>query len=94
MTDINLKDLRKMAKLREENKIKCFKKIKIMCLNKIRIIAKTEKTNVWFVIPLFLLGYTSYKIEECSEYLIGKLEKRGFKTKLFEPNLLYIYWEI
>lgn len=94
MNDININQLKKEAELRRQNKKKCFDKIKLMCLAKIKLIAKTGETHVWFNIPLFLLGHTSYKIENCSKYLIKKLEKRGFKTRLFDPNLLYIFWEI
>ena len=93
MDDINIKKLKKEEILRRKNREKCFDKIKKMCLNKINITSQTGKTNVWFEIPSFIMGYSSYNIDNCCEYLIKKIQNRGFKTILFKPNILYIYWK-
>ena len=76
---------------KKTNKIKCYNKIKIMVLNKILLVSKTSAKNACFNIPLFLIGETSYNIDDCSTFLKKKLKKRGFKSLLIKPNFLYIY---
>ena len=94
MTDININDLKKNNQKKKNNMIKCYNKIKIMCLTKIKIVSKTDKTNIWFSVPNFLLGHTSYNLDDCINFIINKLKKRGFKTLLLKPNILYIYWNL
>ena len=91
---INVDKLKKDAEERRKFKKKCFKKILEMCLTKIELVAKTNTTNTWFEIPVFVLGYPSYEIEDCSRYIMKKLKKNGFKVFFLNPNFLFINWLI
>jgi hypothetical protein len=48
---------------------------------------------MWFEIPEFILGVPVYKVLECKDYLIKKLENDGFKVTFYEPNNLYVDWK-
>ena len=72
--------------------MKCFNKILEFINNKIILVAKTDTTTTWYEIPLFLLGYPTYEIPECSEYIIKKLKKNGFNVNFLHPNILLINW--
>lgn len=91
---INIEKLKKDAEEKKKYKKKCFKKILEMCLSKIEIVAKTDTTNTWYEIPVFVFGYPSYKIEEASKYVMKKLEENGFKVFFLKPNIIFINWLI
>ena len=78
--------------IKKKIKKECFKKILELINNKILLISKTEETSTWFEIPLFMLGYPTYDINECSSYLKLKLETKEFKVNFLEPNILLINW--
>ena len=92
MSDVD--ELRLQSKKKKEHRIKCYKKIIEMCLNKINLVAKTQIEKTWYEIPSFVLGYASFKIEDCAKYVRKKLEKKGFKVKLVTDNLLFIDWSL
>ncbi len=89
---ISVKELKKMNNDKKKIKKECFKKILELINNKILLISKTEETSTWFEIPLFMLGYPTYDINECSSYLKLKLETKEFKVNFLEPNILLINW--
>ena len=91
---ISIEKLKKDAEEKKKYKKKCFKKIFEMCLSKIEIVAKTNTTNTWYEIPIFIFGFPSYNIEEASEYVTKKLEKNGFKVFFLKPNIIFINWLI
>lgn len=91
---INVDKLKKDAEERRKFKKKCFKKILEMTLTKIEIVAKTNITNTWFEIPMFVLGFPSFEIDDCANYIIKKLKKNGFKVFFLKPNFLFINWSI
>ena len=91
---INVNKLKKDAKKRKKYKKKCFKKILDMCLRKIEIVAKTNTISTWFEIPVFVLGFPSYTIDDSAEYIMEKLKKNGFKVFFLKPNFLFINWMI
>ena len=89
---INVEKLKKEAKKREKLKKECYNKILTLINNKIIIVSKTNNTSTWFEIPLFMLGYPTYELKECSDYLIEKIKKNGFKISFLNPNILLINW--
>jgi len=90
---INLDKLRKEALERKNYKKKCFTKTLNLCLNKIKIVAKTGATETWFEIPMFSLGQPSFEIKECSKYIMKKLKHNGFSSTYLKPNILLINWD-
>jgi len=91
---INVDKLKKDAEERRKFKKKCFKKILDMTLTKIEFVAKTNITNTWFEIPMFVLGFPSFEIEDCANYIMKRLKKNGFKVFFLKPNFLFINWLI
>lgn len=89
---VNIKELKKNIKERKIVKYKCYNKILELIDNKILIISKTNEMSTWYEIPLFMLGFPTYEIKNCAEYLMKKLKKNGFTVNFLEPNILLISW--
>jgi hypothetical protein len=74
--------------------------VKLDGINKIhsKIEAKIIKASAsnyyetWYLIPEFMIGNPRYSLKECIDCINERLIKDGFKTQLFNPNLLYIKW--
>ena len=90
---INVDKLKKDAEERKKFKKKCFKKILELCLRKIEIVAKTDIISTWFEIPVFMLGYPSYEIEDSANYIMKKLRKNGFKVFFLKPTDIIIFFD-
>ena len=60
-----------------------------------RIIAQTDikKMNMFYEVPLFVIGFPLFDISECIEFLIKELETNGFLVRYFFPRYLYISWD-
>lgn len=60
-----------------------------------RILAQTDlkKMNMFYEVPLFVVGYPLFDISECLEFLIKELESNGFLVRYFFPRYLYISWD-
>lgn len=75
-------------------------KIKFITFNKIfsnieKKIIKASSTNfyyIWFEVPQYLIGYPQYNFNVCFEYIINKLNKNGFTTEMYEPNIMLVSW--
>lgn len=92
MFDIN--DLKKNRKNRLETRAKIFDNVLTQCLKKITFISKNSNaTYIWYKVPLLIPGQPIFNIEECIEYLLGKLKNYGFTTNYVKPNNIYISWE-
>lgn len=86
-------DLKKRQKEIENVKFKTFEKILKLIEKKIILASSVNYYSIWFEIPEFILGYPKYELTECVEYLEKKLEKDGFKTKIYQINFLYVEWK-
>jgi hypothetical protein len=85
-------ELKKRQKEIENIKFKTFEKILKLIEKKIILASSVNYYSIWFEIPEFILGYPKYELPECVEYLEKKLEKDGFKTRLYQTNFLYVEW--
>jgi hypothetical protein len=52
-----------------------------------------KKLNMFYEVPLFVVGYPLFDISECIEFLIKELESNGFLVRYFFPRYLYISWD-
>lgn len=91
---VKVSDLKKEQDEKRKQKEKTFKKIYKIAEKKIIIANTGGNTQMWFEIPEFILGVPVYKVLECKEYLVKKLESDGFKVTFHEPNILYIDWSV
>lgn len=89
---VKANDLISQQKEREKIKFTTFDKILSNIEKKIIKASSTNFYYVWYEVPQYLIGYPQYNFNECLEYLTKKLKKNGFKTELYEPNVLLISW--
>ena len=90
---VKVSDLLKEQDEKRRQKEKTFKKIYKIVEKKIIIANTGGNSQMWFEIPEFILGVPVYKVLECKDYLIKKLENDGFKVTFYEPNNLYVDWK-
>jgi hypothetical protein len=83
----------KQQKIRENRKNITFNKIYCHIEKKIYLASSTNNYFIWYQIPEFLVGSPTYKFCECKEYIQKKLKIDGFKTIIYEPNILLVNWE-
>lgn len=82
----------KEQKKREEKKNETFDKIVKKIEKKIILASSANYYFVWYCIPEFIIGLPLYSLMDCKDYIIKKIEKNGFGTEFFEPNILLIKW--
>lgn len=82
----------KEQKEREDKKKETYEKILIKIEKKITMASSGNNYFTWYVIPEFFIGLPLYNLKECIHYLEKKIQKNGFKTIVYEPNILYIDW--
>ena len=85
-------DLIKQQKEREDRKKITFNKIYLLVEKKIVLASSGNYYYTWFQIPEFLVGFPMYSITDCQKYIEKELDKNGFKTEFFSPNILLIKW--
>lgn len=91
---ISVNDIKKSKKKKNDFKKTCFKHILELINNKIKLVSKTESKSTFYEIPLFIIGFPIYTVEEVVEYIIPKLEKKGFEISFLNPNFLFINWDL
>ena len=89
---VSVDDIKKEKKKKYLFKKSCFKHILELVNNKILLISKTEARKTYYEIPLFVIGYPTYEINEAKDYIVGKLKKKGFEVLFLNPNILLINW--
>jgi hypothetical protein len=89
---VKAEDLIKKQKEREDRKYLTFEKIYELVEKKICTASAGDFYYTWFQVPEMLIGLPLYSRNECQQYIIKKLEKNGFETEFFEPNILLIKW--
>jgi hypothetical protein len=91
---INIDDLYEKRKRSELKQISIFNKILSRIHKRIQHIARTKKTdtNIWFVVPEYIVGEPVYDKGECIGYLVSQLENNGFHVKYIHPNTLFVSW--
>jgi len=82
----------KEQKKREDKKKETFNKILEKVEKKIILASSANYYFTWYSIPEFIIGLPLYSLKECTDYVIRKIGKNGFKTEFFEPNILLIKW--
>lgn len=90
---VRAKDLLKIQKKREKQKIELYKKVHQKVEKKIVLSSNTNYYECWYSVPEFIMGMPLYKLKNCIKFIVKKLEKDGFKVQVFDPNLLYISWK-
>ena len=92
---INLDDLYKETKYRQEKRTEVYIKVLNRVHKKIKACSRQKHNNCFccYVVPEFILGFPRYDIATCTAFLIDKLRDNGFNIKYTHPNLLWISWK-
>ena len=89
---IKASDIKKIQKEKDERKTVTYNKIYDRIEKKILLASKGNTNYTTYEIPQLILGLPLYSLKECSKYVKKKLEDNGFKTELYEQNILLIKW--
>ncbi len=91
---LNLDELYREKKTREDNKIKIYNRILKRAHEKIKFVSRQRNSYCFcsYVVPEFLLGIPKYDSAACIAYVIDKLVDNGLAVKYVHPNLLMISW--
>lgn len=84
--------LQKEQKKRDEIKKETFNKILEKLEKKIILASAANYYFTWYTIPEFIIGLPLYSLIECKEYIIKKINKDGFATEFFQPNIILVKW--
>lgn len=89
---LNLDELYREKKTREDNKIKIYNRILKRAHDKIKYVSRQRNSLCFcaYVVPEFLLGVPKYDSGACIAYVIDKLVNNGLAVKYVHPNLLMI----
>ena len=92
---INLDELYKESKYRQEKRTEVYGKVLARVHKKIKACSRQKFNNCFccYVVPEFILGFPRYDIATCTAFLIDKLQANGFNIKYTHPNLLFISWK-
>tara|TARA_Y100000389_G_scaffold191342_1_gene217376 strand:+ start:123 stop:578 length:456 start_codon:yes stop_codon:yes gene_type:complete len=94
MSSLNIKDLYETIQVRNVKRYEKFDDILKCIHNRIKSYAKNERTHCFYQIPEFIIGVPLYNIKDLRDYLLNSLKKNGFQLMYFDPNVLFITWEI
>jgi hypothetical protein len=97
---LNLDKFAKLKKQREINKKKCYKRVLKQIILTVEMNISQESNFLFFEMEPFVFGEADYDMLECVNYIIDKInEDKNFKKILdqiqfYEPNLLFIKWDL
>jgi hypothetical protein len=94
MSSLNLNELQKYQKSRENRKYDYFEEVLKKCHHKIKTSAANFEIQCFFQVPSFILGLPSYSQKLCCEYVMNKLIQDGLKVLFINPNILFITWDM
>ena len=91
---LNLDELYREKKMRQDNKVKTYNRILKRVHEKIKYVSRQRNSLCFcsYVVPEFLLGVPKYDSAACIAYIIEKLNDNGLAVKYTHPNLLMISW--
>jgi len=91
---LNLDELYREKKMRQDNKLKIYNRILKRVHDKIKYVSRQRNSLCFcsYVVPEFLLGVPKYDSSACIAYVIEKLVDNGLAVKYVHPNLLMISW--
>jgi hypothetical protein len=92
---INLDDLYERKKQHDLNTIAIYNRILNRIHTKIKVVSRQQIATqcCWFVVPEMMIGVPKYDNNNCTAYIIDKLQENGFLVKYTSPNLLFISWK-
>jgi hypothetical protein len=91
----NPSSLKKLKKTRLYTEQVMFDCVLRKCIDSITTAnANTSKTHIVFPLPLFLISYPNYNVNDCARWMSEKLTSNGYHTCFTRPNFLRIDWGV
>jgi len=92
---INIDELKKYNEQRKKLKYEPYKLILEMVCNKVKEASLLLGLNYCiYQVPEFMLGYTTYDVKDCIQWLKKKLIKMDMSdVDILENNILLIIWK-
>ena len=88
-------DIDELLNFKEEKKKKAmeqYKKYFNMCLKKIKMVNKMNKTDILYEIPLKIFREPNYDSIECLTYIDNEIQKLYMDTLIVSNNSIFITW--
>ena len=91
---INIYELQNNIRKKEKKQKRIFTKILLLCIKRIKTVARNEQTECIFSIPNVVFGLPLFNKTGCLQFLIEKLTKKGFQIYPMPPNHILISWKV
>jgi hypothetical protein len=93
----NINNLHNEKDIKEKELNNLYSIVLNKCIDEISFTNKsTDKTYIIFEVPNIIITQFSVKYDQilCINYLISQFNKKGYFTKFYQPNYLYIDWGV
>ena len=89
-----LEELKQERYQLKEKEIEIYEKVLLICLNQIRFVNSSGRTNCSFDIPFIVAGYPLFDIAACGLYITKKLKRKSLKATFVAPKAIIISWNV
>lgn len=91
---IDIDELYESKQRSDSFKLEIYNKVLGRIHAKIKLTSRMSKTeqHCWYVVPEMMLGAPRFNKEECTAYILSKLQDNGFNVRYTHPNLILISW--
>jgi len=94
MSMINMFELTKIHKRRQQGKIKIYDEILADCHKKIyNVVKMNDKDECIFKVPSYKFGLPTFNRDACTAHILIKLRNNGFDAKYVPPDKIHISWK-
>jgi hypothetical protein len=91
---MNIFELTKMHKRKQQNRIKIYDELLSKCHKKIYQICKGNNVSeCLYKVPMYTFGSPLYNHEAAIAYIMLKLRKNGFDVVYEKPNIIRVSWD-
>lgn len=90
--DFNIDNLINERAEKKQKVIEQYKKLFHICLKKIKMANKLNKTDIIYDIPDAIYMYPDYSIHDCMEYINSRLHKLYMETCILSYKSIFITW--
>ena len=94
MSSLTIDQIINIQKKRTERLIDLKNKHLSLAKEKILNYANFGKKECIYIVPLFLVGYSPYNVNDITKSVYKSLKKEGFLVKILTQECLYITWDI
>lgn len=93
MSKLNILELHRNIKEKNDRKKDTFEKVLCFCHRRITMATENKQLRCYFEVPEYIVGYPLFDLNECIKYLLNSLQKNGFFVQYYFPKNIYISWD-